>query len=323
MTLIEFINRFGTDDVCRAHLESVRWPCGLVCPACGGVERITDVTGRRPGLRRWRQAVHRHDRHPARRQYPRPRRRRSTRSCSLGATATPYCIPTNSLFTTGSAARSRIPASPAVKPSACDASNARRRKGGVNRRRTVARLGREHAKLAARRRDFTHKKTRALIDTHAGVAVESLTLKGLMRTRLAKSFADAGVGEFVRQLCCKAAWAGRALRTMARYQRSTGVCPACDWIGPRLPLNVRSWACQGCGAQHDRDVAAAQVILRCAVGRGTPEPAAAMPRKRGAAVRGGGRAQARPSHGDESIRFHPANVASRPCQEAQAYISKR
>ena len=181
---------------------------------------------------------------------------------------------------------------------------ARRRKGGVNRCRTVARLGREHAKLAARRRDFTHKATRTLIDAHAGVAVESLTLKGLMRTRLAKSFADAGIGEFIRQLRYKAEWAGREFRVMPRFQRSTGVCPACDRIGPKLPLSVRSWVCQGCGAEHDRDVAAAQVILRRAVGVGSPEPAAAMPRKRGFAVRGGGRAQVRPSYGGP-----PANVA--------------
>jgi putative transposase len=62
---------------------------------------------------------------------------------------------------------------------------ARRRKGGVNRRRTVARLGRGHSRLAAHRRDFTHKLTRRLIDAHDGIAVETLRLNGLMRTRLA------------------------------------------------------------------------------------------------------------------------------------------
>ncbi len=86
---------------------------------------------------------------------------------------------------------------------------ARQRKGSVNRRRTVARLNRVHARLAARRQDFTHKLTRTLIDRHLGLAVEKLRLKGLMRTRLAKSFADAGIGEMLRQLRYKAEWAGR------------------------------------------------------------------------------------------------------------------
>lgn len=172
----------------------------------------------------------------------------------------------------------------------------RRRKGGVNRRRTVARLNREHAKIGARRRDFTHKLTRELIDRHAGVAVETLRLKGLMRTRLAKSFADAGLAEFRRQLAYKAVWAGRTFGEMPTFQRSTGVCPDCGLIGPRLALGVCAWRCTGCGAMHDRDVAAAQVILRCAVGRVTPEPAGESRRKRGAAVRGGAEARALASH---------------------------
>src|SRR4029077_7562626 len=64
----------------------------------------------------------------------------------------------------------------------------RRRKGSVNRRRTVARWNREHARLGARRKDFTHKLTRELIDRHEGVAVETLRLKGLMPLRLAHYF---------------------------------------------------------------------------------------------------------------------------------------
>lgn len=52
MKLREFIDRFGTDEACRAHLEAVRWPDGPVCPHCGAVDRATVVRGRRPGLYR-------------------------------------------------------------------------------------------------------------------------------------------------------------------------------------------------------------------------------------------------------------------------------
>jgi putative transposase len=161
---------------------------------------------------------------------------------------------------------------------------ARRRKGSVNRRRTVSRLNRVHARLAATRKDFTHKLTRALVDRYRGFAVETLRLKGLMRTRLAKSFADAGIAEMVRQLRYKAEWAGREFRELPSFQRSTGVCPACGEVGPKLPLAVREWRCTGCGAIHDRDVAAAQVILREAVPPVRREPAESTRRKRGAAV---------------------------------------
>ena len=161
---------------------------------------------------------------------------------------------------------------------------ARRRRGSVNRRRTVSRLNRVHARLAATRKDFTHKITRALVDRYQGFAVETLRLKGLMRTRLAKSFADAGIAEMLRQLRYKAEWAGRKFRELPMFQRSTGVCPACGEVGPKLPLAIREWVCTGCGAIHDRDVAAAQVILRDAVPPVRREPAGSARRKRGVAV---------------------------------------
>ena len=44
--------RFTNDDAARAHLESIRWPSGPVCPHCGGTERNSALNGasHRPGL---------------------------------------------------------------------------------------------------------------------------------------------------------------------------------------------------------------------------------------------------------------------------------
>lgn len=180
----------------------------------------------------------------------------------------------------------------------------RRRKGSVNRKRTVARLGRLHRHVADARRDHVHKATRALVDRYEGFAVEDLSLRGMMRTRMAGSLADAGLGTLLRVLRYKADWAGRAWHVHGRFARSTGICPDCNHVGDKLALSVRRWACDSCGAVHDRDVAAARVILTGAVGQGMPEPAAEMPRKRGAAVHGGVLAQAGASHAGP-----PANVA--------------
>lgn len=192
----------------------------------------------------------------------------------------------------------------------------RRRKGSVNRRRTVARLARLHRKVANARADHLHKLSRAIVDRHGLIAIETLRVKGLMRTRMAGSLSDAGFGELRRQIVYKAAWAGREIYEHPTFARSTGVCPDCGEVGPKLPLSARTWGCQGCGAMHDRDVAAAQVILLGAVGRGTPEPAAEMPRKRGAAVRGGDEASAASSHGGP-----PANVGVESCHSELPYVS--
>lgn len=36
LTILEFQQRFGTEEACRAYLFASRWPEGFVCPACGG-----------------------------------------------------------------------------------------------------------------------------------------------------------------------------------------------------------------------------------------------------------------------------------------------
>jgi len=46
MKLITFMKRFDSDDACRAHLESVRWPHGPTCPHCGAVDNAKPVGGR-------------------------------------------------------------------------------------------------------------------------------------------------------------------------------------------------------------------------------------------------------------------------------------
>lgn len=35
-TLVEFDERFATEEACEAYLTALRWPAGFVCPRCGG-----------------------------------------------------------------------------------------------------------------------------------------------------------------------------------------------------------------------------------------------------------------------------------------------
>ena len=36
MNLVKLIDRFRSEDKCRAYLEALRWPEGVVCPRCEG-----------------------------------------------------------------------------------------------------------------------------------------------------------------------------------------------------------------------------------------------------------------------------------------------
>ena len=44
--------KFTDDDAARAHLESIHWPDGPICPHCGEAENVTRLHGEahRPGV---------------------------------------------------------------------------------------------------------------------------------------------------------------------------------------------------------------------------------------------------------------------------------
>ncbi|HEV8163218.1 MAG TPA: transposase [Actinomycetota bacterium] len=86
---------------------------------------------------------------------------------------------------------------------------ARKRKGSVNRAKARHRVAVCHRKVRDRRADHHHKLALRLARENQAVAVEDLSVKGLARTRLAKSVHDAGWGSFVRLLEHKAAQYGR------------------------------------------------------------------------------------------------------------------
>src|SRR5207247_851814 len=92
------------------------------------------------------------------------------------------------------------------------------------------------------------------------VCVEDLSLAGLCRTRLAKSFHDAGIGEAIRQLEYKQAWRGGILQKVGRFFPSTKRCHVCYQINRGLTLSDRVWVCGGCGSTHDREENAAKNV---------------------------------------------------------------
>jgi putative transposase len=97
------------------------------------------------------------------------------------------------------------------------------------------------------------------------VTAEDLAVKGLARTRLAKSVHDAGWSAFVSMLEYKAALCGREFTRIGRWEPTSQVCSACGVKDGPKPLHVREWTCGACGTVHDRDVNAAKNIA--ALGR--------------------------------------------------------
>lgn len=137
----------------------------------------------------------------------------------------------------------------------------RKVKGSSNRRKAVARVARLHARVADTRRDHHHKLSTTLIRENQAVYVEDLCVKGLARTRLAKSVHDAGWAQFLSMLEYKAARYGRTFARVDRWLPSSQTCHVCMVIDGPKHTSVRNWTCGACQTIHDRDVNAARVVL--------------------------------------------------------------
>jgi len=136
----------------------------------------------------------------------------------------------------------------------------RRQKASARRLRAKHKVARLQRHVADQRKDFLHKITTALVRNYEGICIEDLNVKGLVRTKLAKSFSDASFGEFRRQLKYKAVWNRRHLVVISRWFPSSKACHMCGCVNDSLTLKDRWWTCC-CGTQHDRDFNAALNIL--------------------------------------------------------------
>lgn len=133
--------------------------------------------------------------------------------------------------------------------------------GSANRAKAKAKVARIHAKISDCRSDNLHKLSRKLINENQVVCVESLKVKNMIKNpKLSKPIADAGWGEFVRQLEYKATWADRNLVKIDPFFPSSKRCSSCGHTQESMALAVRFWQCPSCDTTHDRDINAAKNI---------------------------------------------------------------
>jgi putative transposase len=148
-----------------------------------------------------------------------------------------------------------------------------RRKQGSHRRRKAAKsTAQTHLKIARQRRDFHYKAAKQYAEQYRIIAVEKLGILNMVQNHsLAKSIMDASWGAFLDILEVKAASAGhQVIRVNPRF--TSQKCHQCGEIVQKS-LSVRTHVCPFCGYIADRDVNAAQNILKLArPGHGLQEP---------------------------------------------------
>ncbi len=128
----------------------------------------------------------------------------------------------------------------------------RRIKGSNRRKKAIKKLGIQHKKVADTRKDFHFKTANNLLKKYDVIAVEKLNIKGLAKSRLAKSVNDAGWGQFISILTVKAENAG--LKVVA--VNPSGTSQECSSCGTKVikPLSQRTHDCPNCKVSLCRDL---------------------------------------------------------------------
>jgi putative transposase len=137
------------------------------------------------------------------------------------------------------------------------------KKGSRRRRKSVRVVARHHERIANQRQDALHKISREYVDAYQMIAIEDLRPGNMAKNHaLARAISDAAWGRLRRILAHKAAEAGRQLVAVPPHYTSQR-CSACG-THVRKSLSVRTHVCPHCGYVADRDVNAAENILKVA-----------------------------------------------------------
>ena len=135
--------------------------------------------------------------------------------------------------------------------------------GSNNRNKARIKVARCHEKIVNQRKDFLNKLSTQLIKDYDIICLETLKVKNMVKNhKLAKAISDVSWSEFVRQLQYKADWYGKCVYKINRFFASSKTCSECGYQIDNLDLSIREWTCHECETIHDRDINAAQNILK-------------------------------------------------------------
>ena len=127
---------------------------------------------------------------------------------------------------------------------------ARKEKGSNNYKKQALLVALHHLHVARQRKEFHYAVSHWLARTYDLIGFENLSIKGLARTRLAKSITDAAWGSFLQILQAVAVKCGK--HTVGIDPRGTSI--ECSSCGERVEkdLSDRVHSCS-CGLIIDRD----------------------------------------------------------------------
>lgn len=139
----------------------------------------------------------------------------------------------------------------------------KREKDSNNRNKQRLKVNKWHKKIANCRIDFLQKLSTELIRNYDIICLEDLAIGNMIKNhKLAKSISDASFFEFNRELKYKAIWNCKLISIIDRFYPSSQMCSNCGTQSDQTKdLAVRTYVCQECGLEIDRDYNASINIL--------------------------------------------------------------
>ena len=137
-------------------------------------------------------------------------------------------------------------------------------KGSSNHNKQRIKVARIYKHINNQRNDYLHKLSKHIIDENQVICVEDLKVMKMTKDNdYNKSMMDASMSRLLMMLTYKAKWYGRTLVKVPSNFASSQLCHVCGYKNSITKnLSVRTWECPECGTIHDRDINAAENILR-------------------------------------------------------------
>lgn len=124
-----------------------------------------------------------------------------------------------------------------------------------NRQKQLVKIQKLHARLANIRKEYVRFVVNQLVKTKPTyITIEDLNVKGMKKNRhLSKAVSQQNFRLFREWLTTKCTQHGIELRVVNRFYPSSKLCSCCGTKKVQLSLSERTFTCDACGAEIDRD----------------------------------------------------------------------
>ena len=138
----------------------------------------------------------------------------------------------------------------------------KKQKGSNNRDKAKLKVSKLHKKVKNQRNDYQHKVSRELSDKFKVICLETLKVKSMVKNRkLSKAISDTSWNSFISKIEYKVAENQGYLVKIDKFYPSSKTCSNCGCVKDKLLLSERTYKCNECGFEIDRDLNASINIL--------------------------------------------------------------